>query len=82
MNRCFFECMIVAMVLPVAAVSSQGADIPTPAASTKTIVRSQHIKERIDSLFKRRQKPEPLPVILPNPFLVIGGAISKVSKKI
>ena len=51
-------------------------DARSPAAgSTKAALRSQHIKERIDSLFKRRQKPEPLPVILPNPFLVIGGVM-------
>jgi hypothetical protein len=33
------------------------------------------IQERLDALLKHRIKPEPLPVDLPNPFLVLSGGI-------
>jgi hypothetical protein len=45
-------------------------------APSKAALQSQHIKETIDALFKHRLKPEPLPVTLPNPFVVISGVIS------
>jgi hypothetical protein len=39
-------------------------------------VNFERTKQRIDALFKRRLKPEPLPVNLPNPFQVVGGTIN------
>lgn len=36
---------------------------------------SEKTRQRIDSLLRHRLKPDPLPVDLPNPFLVIRGSV-------
>ena len=77
MTRSFHRLLILTgtCLLIVSPLSAAVEGTPPAAGSTKAALRSQHIKERIDSLFKHRLKPEPLPVILPNPFLVIGGVM-------
>lgn len=37
------------------------------------------IRQRIDALLKRRQKPEPLPVDPPNPFVQVSGGTAAVT---
>lgn len=67
----FITGLSLATALPLAA----RADPALPAA-TRAALQSQHLKESIDALFKHRLKPDPLPVILPNPFLVVSGSIN------
>jgi hypothetical protein len=50
------------------------AAVPPPAASST-------IQHRIDALLKRRQRPEPLPVNLPNPFQMSSGVIREVASE-
>jgi hypothetical protein len=46
---------------------------PAVAAPTKPAGR---ITDRIETLFRPRLHPTPLPVVLPNPFTVVGGSVS------
>jgi hypothetical protein len=39
--------------------------------------KASRITDRIDALFRQRLRPVPLPVDLPNPFLVVSGATSR-----
>ena len=48
------------------------AGAATPPAA-KPPSQSERLQQRIDALLKHRQKPEALPVILPNPFEVVSG---------
>ncbi len=48
------------------------------AASTgRTLAQTERTQQRIDTLLKRRLKPDPLPVSLPNPFQVVSGTASR-----
>jgi len=47
------------------------APAPTPPGSA--------VQQRIDVLLKRRQRPEPLPVNLPNPFQMNSGIVREMS---
>ena len=78
MNHLLRRSFLLAPGLLLAAVFFPAAGagaVPVPAAA-KAATHSQHLRERIDALFKRRLKPEPLPVTLPNPFLVVSGGIN------
>jgi hypothetical protein len=55
--------------LPLAA-----APAPAPAAPA-----GPTIQQRIDALLKRRLRPEPLPVSLPNPFQMSGGIVRETT---
>jgi hypothetical protein len=46
---------------------------PAPAPVAKPAGESERLKERIDALLKHRLKPDPLPIILPNPFAMVSG---------
>jgi hypothetical protein len=52
------------------------AGAPAPAPATPA---SPMIQQRIDALLKRRLRPEPLPVNLPNPFQMSGGIVREAS---
>jgi hypothetical protein len=53
-----------------------GAPAPAPAPATPA---GPTIQQRIDALLKRRLRPEPLPVSLPNPFQMSGGIVREAS---
>jgi hypothetical protein len=59
--------IILAGLLLAAALPGSAAPGAAPSGPT--------IQERLDALLKHRIKPEPLPVDLPNPFLVFSGGI-------
>jgi hypothetical protein len=48
----------------------------TNAAAQRAAKQSEEIARRIDSLLSARLKPEPLPRVLPNPFVVVSGVVS------
>jgi hypothetical protein len=75
MNHPFRQRLLLGLGLLLAA-GAPPAGRAAPAAPTRAALQSQHIKESIDALFKHRLKPDPLPVTLPNPFLVVSGVIS------
>jgi hypothetical protein len=54
------------------------APAAAPASTAKAPTQSERIQLRIDALLKRRLKPEPLPVVLPNPFAVVSGGTNGV----
>jgi hypothetical protein len=54
------------------------APAAAPASSPKAPTQSERLQMRIDALLKRRLKPEPLPVVLPNPFVVVSGGTNGV----
>jgi hypothetical protein len=57
-------------------VLAAGLAFGAPAAAPTTAkppTQSERLRQRIDALLKSRLKPEPLPVILPNPFSVVTG---------
>ncbi|HVU18020.1 MAG TPA: hypothetical protein VHD32_13925 [Candidatus Didemnitutus sp.] len=59
-----------ALPLLLAVAGLVAAPAPKPADA------SQRLRQHIDSLLLHRNKPEPLPVVLPNPFAVVtGGAM-------
>ncbi len=43
--------------------------------AAKAAKQSEHIAQLIDGLLKHRLKPDPLPMTLPNPFVVVSGGI-------
>src|SRR4051812_9863118 len=49
--------------------------IGAPAPVAAPVPATPTIQQRIDALLKRRMRPEPLPVNLPNPFQVSSGVI-------
>jgi hypothetical protein len=49
------------------------------AAAPATPPPSSAIQQRIDALLKRRLRPEPLPVNLPNPFQMSSGIVREAS---
>src|SRR5262249_14769429 len=51
------------------------AATPAPAPAAAAPTPSATIQQRIDALLKRRLRPEPLPVNLPNPFQMSGGIV-------
>ena len=48
----------------------------TTAAAMRAAKQSEEIERRIDALLKLRLKPEPLPRVPPNPFIVVSGLVT------
>jgi hypothetical protein len=73
-RRKFFSVLLV--VLPTAFGFAASPISKTTAAAQRAAKQSEEIARRIDTLLSPRLKPEPLPRVLPNPFVVVSGVVS------
>ena len=55
------------------------AGAAAPAAAPKAPGPSEVLRQRIDALLRRRERPDPLPVVLPNPFEPATAAAARLA---
>ncbi|MDB6168419.1 MAG: hypothetical protein JWM88_1283 [Verrucomicrobia bacterium] len=73
-----FHQWIGCLVSLLAAASLSGASpvSKTKAAALRATKQSEEIAQHIDVLLKQRLKPDSLPRVIPNPFVVVSGTVS------
>jgi hypothetical protein len=69
--------LVLASALVVAGIARAASPASkTTAAAQRAARQSAEIEKRIDTLLSPRLRPEPLPKVLPNPFVVVSGVVT------
>lgn len=70
-----FRCVALSLAGVVAAFAVSPIS-KTTAAAMRAAKQSEEIERRIDALLKQRLKPDALPRVIPNPFVIVSGVVT------